>query len=196
MGPVTSDQRTMNSFVRVARRRRQLQPQASTLRDVAARSGVSIATASRALTRPELVSERVRIKVEDAAAALAYRPNAAARALSSSTTRLAGALLADPGSPVTWRAFAAFERVLRGAGVGVVVATLATPDTIEECAHGLELRGARAVAIFGASGPGRIEVPRWILIDSGRRAGSLLALRYLFQLGHRHIAVQMNSGLE
>ena len=186
----------MNSSVRARRRRQSGQPQAPTLRDVATRSGVSVATASRALTRPELVSERMRIKVEDAAAALAYRPNVAARELSSSTTRLAGAVLAHPGSSVTWRAFAAFERVLRDAGVSVVVAMRETPDTVGECARGLELRGARAIAIFGGLESRDIDTSRWILIDSGRGAGSLLALRYLFQLGHRHIAVEMKSGEE
>src|SRR6266567_874848 len=187
----------MNSSVRALRRRRQSgQSQESTLRDVAMHSGVSLATASRALTRPEMVSEQVRIRVENAAAALAYRPNSAARALASSTTRLVGALLADPASPVTWRAFAAFESVLRDAGVGVVVATPRTPEAMEACARGLELRGARAIAIFGPSGRGSIDAPRWILIDCGRRAGSLLAIRYLFQLGHRRIAVQLNPGSE
>src|SRR5207247_10220943 len=101
----------------VRRRRPPDHPQASTLRDVATRCGVSVATASRALTRPELVSDGLRSKVEAAASVLAYRPNVAARALSSSTTNLAGAVLAHPGSSITWRAFAAFERVLRDAGV-------------------------------------------------------------------------------
>jgi DNA-binding LacI/PurR family transcriptional regulator len=60
------------------------------LRDVAARAGVSVGSASQAFSRPELVSDRVRERVLDAAAVLGYAgPDPAARRL---RTGRAGAL--------------------------------------------------------------------------------------------------------
>ena len=55
----------------------------STIRDVAVAAGVSTATVSRALSRPELVTQAPRRRVRAAATALHYVPNASARALSS-----------------------------------------------------------------------------------------------------------------
>lgn len=55
----------------------------TTLAAVAAHSGVSTMTASRALNQPDLVSEAVRLRVEQAVATLGYVPNRAARALAS-----------------------------------------------------------------------------------------------------------------
>lgn len=184
----------MGSPIGVARRRRPAkQPRRPSLRDVALRSGVSVATASRALTRPELVSDSLRLTVTDAAAALAYRPNVAARALSSSSSHLVGAVLGDPLGAVSWRAFASFERVLREAGVGALVALPETGAGVEECARGLELQGAQPVAIFNGQRSDGADVRSRIHVDAGLRAGSLLALRYLFRLGHRHIAAMASA---
>src|SRR5439155_1650860 len=69
--------------VETGRRRRRQRQHAPTLREVAERAGVSTASASRALARPALVSADVHSKVLDAASALAYVPNASARALAA-----------------------------------------------------------------------------------------------------------------
>ncbi|WP_026354362.1 LacI family DNA-binding transcriptional regulator [Massilia niastensis] len=60
----------------------------TTLEQVAAQAGVSIMTASRALSQPQLVSEATRIKVEQAVAELGYVPNRAARALASAQSHV------------------------------------------------------------------------------------------------------------
>jgi LacI family gluconate utilization system Gnt-I transcriptional repressor len=60
----------------------------ATLEQVAGMAGVSIMTASRALSQPKLVSEATRIKVEQAVAELGYVPNRAARALASSQSHV------------------------------------------------------------------------------------------------------------
>ena len=59
-----------------------------TLADVAKRAGVSPITASRALAKPEMVSEKLRERIERAVKELGYIPNQAARALASSKTRV------------------------------------------------------------------------------------------------------------
>src|SRR5215470_4514152 len=55
--------------------------------DVARLAGVSSQTVSRALSRPELVSEETRRVVQRAVARLNYIPNAAARNLASRSSR-------------------------------------------------------------------------------------------------------------
>ncbi|HAK90026.1 LacI family DNA-binding transcriptional regulator [Massilia timonae] len=60
----------------------------ATLEQVAGMAGVSIMTASRALSQPQMVSEVTRVKVERAVAELGYVPNRAARALASSQSHV------------------------------------------------------------------------------------------------------------
>lgn len=59
-----------------------------TLQDVAKRAGVSTATVSKVLSNTPYVSEATRMKVLQAVAELDYRPNLAARALSSGKTNI------------------------------------------------------------------------------------------------------------
>ena len=64
-----------------------------TLADVALRAGVSTMTASRALNRPELVSQPTRDKILEAVRAMGYVPNLLAGSLASSKSRLVAILL-------------------------------------------------------------------------------------------------------
>lgn len=66
-----------------------------TIRDVAHRAGVSVATVSRALNRSGPVREETRLRIEEAARALRYQPNSAARSLITRRTRMLGILLPD-----------------------------------------------------------------------------------------------------
>lgn len=74
--------------------RHRLAPEA-TIRDVAARAGVSVATVSRVLNDPSIVREQTSAQVLDAAKALRYVPNTAARSLSARRTHTIGVLLPD-----------------------------------------------------------------------------------------------------
>ena len=65
----------------------------ATIRDVARRAGVSIATVSRALNNSGAVSADARVAVERAARALNYRPHPAARSLHGKATGGLGVLL-------------------------------------------------------------------------------------------------------
>ncbi|MFC9531985.1 LacI family DNA-binding transcriptional regulator [Streptomyces sp. NPDC057717] len=71
----------------------------ATLMDVARAAGVSKATASRALQRPELVAEATRLRVLDAAQRLGFHPNAAARALTTGRTGLVGLVVPTLSNP-------------------------------------------------------------------------------------------------
>ena len=71
----------------------------SNLHDVAERAGVSTATASRALSRPETVAAPTRMRVLDAAQQLGYQPNVLARSLRQRETRTIGLIVADILNP-------------------------------------------------------------------------------------------------
>ena len=68
---------------------------ATTIRDVAAAAGVSVATASRVLSGNPSTSAASREAVTAAAAELGFRPNSQARALRSSRTASIGLLIPD-----------------------------------------------------------------------------------------------------
>jgi LacI family gluconate utilization system Gnt-I transcriptional repressor len=64
-----------------------------TLVDVARQAGVAVMTASRALSQPELVSQELRTRVEQAVRELGYLPNRAARALASARSNVIAVLI-------------------------------------------------------------------------------------------------------
>jgi len=67
----------------------------ATIRDVARRANVSVASVSRALNGLENVSERTRTRVAEAARELGYVPHAGARSLSLARTHAIGVVLPD-----------------------------------------------------------------------------------------------------
>ncbi|WP_026696115.1 LacI family DNA-binding transcriptional regulator [Peribacillus kribbensis] len=71
----------------------------ATIRDVAKRAGVSVATVSRALNDKGYVHEDTRKLIHDAIQQLNYRPNEVARSLYNKKSRLIGLLLPDIRNP-------------------------------------------------------------------------------------------------
>jgi DNA-binding LacI/PurR family transcriptional regulator len=72
----------------------------STIKDVAARSGVSIATVSRAINAPELLNARTLAKVRESIEALDFMPSARGRQLRGVRTRLIGVIVPTLANPV------------------------------------------------------------------------------------------------
>ncbi len=66
-----------------------------TMRQVAAKAGVSVKTVSRVMNRDPAVKESTRESVLEAARALGYRPNAPARALVTGRSKTLGLLISD-----------------------------------------------------------------------------------------------------
>jgi LacI family transcriptional regulator len=93
---------------------------AVTLREVAARAGVSPITVSRALNNTGYVSPEVRARVLQAAAELDYVPNAVARSLRSSKTHLL-ALLAGITNPFWASVARGIEDTATEAGYSVLL---------------------------------------------------------------------------
>ena len=177
------------------------------LADVASAAKVSTASASRALARPELVSEAVRVRVAAAAARLGYVANAAARSLSTRKSNLVGAILSEPADPVVLQMLEAAERSLSAHGVGVLIRAASAGASAAACAEALAARGVDGLLFIGAGAtPDRegwkagLSLP---YVGCGQKPGSdiaaagetierrglALACAYLQQLGHRHMGI-------
>lgn len=184
-------------------------PRSVNLRRVADEAGVHPSTASRALnpaTR-HLVAAPAAGRVQEAAARLGYRPDAAAMSLRTGRSRLIGALVPGIANPVFAPILAAAAAALAEDGHALLVADpgddparaaefvaelaarrvdgllLATVSLRDDPALAACLaRGLPAVLINRSGGEG---VPAVVSDD---RAGMALAVRHLAALGHRRIA--------
>lgn len=190
-----------------ARRRRRAAPgHVATLLDVARAAGVSTASVSRALARPDLVSEPIRDEVARAVMTLGYVPNAAARALSARRSGVIGVIAGSFEDILTRRAAESFSRRLDSAGyaLDLAIASGASDDTVR-LARRMLARGVDALAIVGVDMPneatelcaGRLlpiacvdqPVPGAKFTAFVRRQALELAIRFLRELGHRRIAI-------
>ncbi len=91
----------------------------SRIRDVAARAGVSSATVSRVLSNKPHVRAEVRERVQEAVAALGYRPNRIARSLRVQRSRFIGLMVSDIQNPFFSTVMRAVEDVALTNGFGV-----------------------------------------------------------------------------
>jgi len=88
---------------------------------VAAAAKVSVATVSRALQRPEIVSAETRQRVYEAIERLGYTPNAQARNLRTARTRLVIALVPDIANPFFSEVIRGMEQVAHENGYSVLL---------------------------------------------------------------------------
>jgi DNA-binding LacI/PurR family transcriptional regulator len=97
---------------------------AITLKHVAERAGVSRSAVSRTFTEGASVSEKTRRKVEKAAAALGYSPNALASGLTTGRTKLIGLVSNNFHNPVFLEIFDLFTRGLQDRGLRPLLVNL------------------------------------------------------------------------
>jgi LacI family transcriptional regulator len=118
------------------------------IRDVAARAGVSVGSASRVVNGAANVAPELRERVRAAIADLGYRPNHAARSLRLQSTRTIGCMLSDVTNPLYGKLFHAFEDRLREAGYVVLLAnSLDSAEREVEILQTFESRGMDGVII-------------------------------------------------
>ncbi|MBP1232574.1 LacI family transcriptional regulator [Arthrobacter sp. PvP102] len=178
-----------------------------TLRDVAAASGVSVSTASRALDERGTASKSAAAAhVRKIAEELGYRRNSFASSLRRGETRTLGVLVPRLSDTVMALMFEELERAAAGRGYFAMVATsgddpederraaetlldrnvdgliLATARLDDELPRLLRQRGVAHALVLRTDG----ESPSAIGDDE---VGGYLAVRHLIDLGHRDIAV-------
>ncbi|OWW20965.1 LacI family DNA-binding transcriptional regulator [Noviherbaspirillum denitrificans] len=93
----------------------------ATLADVAKAVGVSTMTASRAIGRPELVSEELRGQIEIAIRELGYVPNRAARALASARSHVIAVLIPSLSNAVFTDVLAGVQDAVDAEGYQVLI---------------------------------------------------------------------------
>ena len=71
----------------------------ASVKDVAQLAGVSVGTVSNVLNRPESVTEKTRLRVEQAMVQLNFHRNASARQLRAGVSRTVGVIVMDVGNP-------------------------------------------------------------------------------------------------
>jgi len=97
---------------------------AITLKDVARKAGVSTSAVSRTFTNGASVSDATRHKVEKAAEALGYTPNALASSLTTGRTRLIGLVSNNFHNPIFLEVFDLFTRGLQERGLRPLLVNL------------------------------------------------------------------------
>ncbi len=180
----------------------------ATVKDIARVAGVSIATVSRVLNNPKLVTADKREAVLGALRSHDYIPNQFARSLISRRSWAIGLIVPTISNPVFAPTIAAIERELDAAGYALLI-NCCERDPAREFAQVRTLieRGIDGLLITGSEHlpdlPGllvRYKVPyvsQDISLDLPMgpsvaldNAGALeTAIDYLFERGHRRIAV-------
>ena len=178
------------------------------LKDIAARTGVSVNTVSLALRGSPRIAEETRRRVKEAAAALDYLPNQIAKSLVSRHTMTVGLVLTDITNPVLTQVARAVEAELAARGY-VTLFAASNNDAAEEV-RALETFRARRVdgMLVYPRSHGRLEpirrlrengLPVVLLVgdpDAGvdavcvdERRGAYKATRHLLDVGHRRIGL-------
>jgi LacI family transcriptional regulator len=176
--------------------------------DVASEAGVSKATVSRVLNRPDAVREPLRRRVLEAVARLGYVPHAGARALKLQRSGTVGAIFPTVDNAIFAKAIDALQQRLADGGRQLLIATSSyDPETEARQAVNLVTRGADALALCGAAqSPGLLKFlrrrelpvvhamthpspPGMVSVGFDNRRAVGQAVRYLLDLGHRRVAM-------
>ncbi|RKS07416.1 LacI family transcriptional regulator [Nocardiopsis sp. Huas11] len=177
---------------------------AVTIRDVARASGVHVSTVSRTFSAAHLVNARTRSRVLAAADELGYRPNRAARALSTRRTGNLGLIVADIANPFFPPLIKAAQAQARARDYHVFVADTDEQARVEEelvRSMAKQVDGAllvaprlsnKVIAELGRDVPfvlvnRRVSGMACVLMDVA--AGVREAVEHLAALDHRDIAV-------
>jgi len=184
-----------------------------TIRDVALRAGVSVATASNVVNGNRPVGEASRRKVVEAIATLDYQVDRAASALRGSATRLVGLVVPDITNVFFASLVHGVESLAERDGYDLLLVSTSEDPAIErrrvEALVARRIDGLIAVPANDASlvsiRQGQVRLPPTVLLDRGADApgfdtvradcerGAYEAVVHLIGLGHRDIAVLAHS---
>jgi DNA-binding LacI/PurR family transcriptional regulator len=180
----------------------------TTIKDVAQKAGVSLATVSRVLNGHPYVADDVRSRVLDAIEALNYRPSRVAQRLRAPQSRLIGVIFSDIKNPFYTLALTGMEQVLSEQGLSLLIGNSNSNRDRED--NLIALMKAEDVA-------GLIVAPVWedsavlaeivhsglpvVVIDrnlsslgvdtvlADNRMGAFTAIQHLIHLGHTRIGI-------
>ncbi len=180
----------------------------ATIRDVAEKAGVSLATASRVMNDASYpVSAQLRKKVKDAAECLHYVPNAMARSLKGEVTKDIGLVIPSISNPFYHQTIQGISDVLRQNDYSLILCnTIRDPKQEEKYLRQLFERRVKGVILSSMDDKSDVineyikKGMKFILLDQklegvdsagvkfDTRAGARMATEYLISKGHRQIA--------
>ncbi len=185
------------------------------IKDVAARAGVSVGTVSNVLNRTDGVRTETRARVEAAITELHFVRNESARQLRSRRSRIVAVLVLDVTNPFFTEVASGAEEVLGGAGLSVVLCNSDT-DEVRQSRYLQLLTEQRVQGILIVPvGPIAKQVTQLrrhgistVLLDSKMMDGAACsvsvndvdggyrAIQHLLDMGHRRIAFVGGKGRE
>ncbi|NCU79847.1 MAG: LacI family transcriptional regulator, partial [Burkholderiaceae bacterium] len=113
-------------------------------------AGVSTATVSRALNKPETVSEALKKKIERIIKKIGYIPNAGARSLMLKRTGSIGVIVPTLDNAIFAQGLEEFQRQLSQSGYQMLVgSTNYDPEIEYQQMRNLLLQGVEGIAMFG-----------------------------------------------
>lgn len=182
-------------------------PGAVSIRDVARRAGVSIATVSRAVNRIPTVDPELAEKVWRAIEEVGYLPNTQARALVSGRSHMLGLIVSEITNPFFPELVQEFENLAVAQGYEVLIgSTNYQPERTESLIRRMLQRNVDGVAVmtfgieeelvqklverefplvFVDAGP---DLPNIRILKVNYSEGIRQAVQHLAALGHRNIA--------
>ena len=178
------------------------------IKDVAARAGVSLGTVSNVLNRPAAVRPATRAKVEAAIAELGFVPNASARQLAAGRSRTIAYLVLDATNPFFTDVARGVEDVARAEGLALFICNsdqdVEREDQYLEQLTQLRARGVLITAMDYANprlqrlrdaGVPVVLVDRapddsddWCTVGVDDVSGGELAISHLAEAGHTRLA--------
>ena len=121
------------------------------MHEVAKEAGVSVATVSNVINRPEVVSKQLQRRVEKAVQKLGFIPNAAARSLRTGRVQLMGAVVFDLANPFFAVASRHMSNAASALGYGLTVMSTDQDPSREARALDFLLRqGVRGIVVTTA----------------------------------------------
>lgn len=185
-------------------------PKRATLKDVAARAGVSAATVSYVLNGKRTISQQTKQRVRAAIEELSYVPDLSARSLSSRDSKLIGVVVpqTEPGSKLMLQnnfyseIVGSIEYHARQKGYHVLISATDVNESYLTLARERNLDGIIVIGMYPDDfyrQMKKTQIPI-VLIDSycndhyyhsiriDDAYGSYLATRYVLECGHRQVA--------
>ena len=179
-----------------------------TMRDVAEQAGVSKATVSHVINDTRFVEDTTKARVNDAIRTLGYRPNVAARSLTTQRTRIIGLIVSDITNTFFGEIMHGIENVLIANGYSLMVCNTSEALEREEYYIDILLRqGVDGIIAAAASQnwdvlnqAAKLSIPivmldltfenaGWPYVGVNNKYGAYLGTGHLIEKGYREIGI-------